>query len=580
MRTSKAPPRAQGSVALVLASVGTILGCGDDWMTAPVTDLRIEQVEPEIFGAGDTVEVRGPGIGRADLRLAGEALEVLSRSRGRQVVVAHDALPRCDSPLPSVPLVARFDDLESSLDLSSLGLPLDVSLGVADHVVMTDLEEGCRVRFDRGGTYGVALFRTAVAGLTRSGRARQSITVNLRGGRSPLQKLQGEAGTIEGATALSSHRMSMQAFEGRASNTMGTCSSSPLAVGDQLELNTPYIDERLTYEVASASPHYAVLAELDSLTAYSGARREMVENLATDVEAEAHPFLDQAFRSWPDIDGNGQLFIVFEAGFGAAYAGAHGHRVDGCPGDFIHLTHGLLDREGGREDLLRTIVHEAAHWYDIGPSLERQSTLPVWTIEAVPTLVTRLWELERDGQTMWGNRGTDWCPAGAICTRKFLQDDRFGGGLSLEGGYSYGSYILQYLLEQVLEPGTAPHDAIGRLRDRSSSHEDFRLRPIYEVLGGTGRSEAELIGEYLLAYYADEHVAGASPRVTLFGWNVPENTPEYPLRAFTLSSEVPRETLRVGRPDGTVFEVHASPGAVLSTGPSPTGLALGIVRAN
>jgi hypothetical protein len=550
-------------------------------VSAPPDALVIETVVPELFGSGERVEVRGPGVGQATLTVAGEAVAVIGRGPGRLEFRAPDGLPVCAAPLPRVTVVARSGTLADSVDVRTTGTPVPLDLGRGEHIVLPSVAVGCRVRFENAGTYGAALYRTAGSGPVIGRRS------EIR-----LQLLDGAAGSPLAAPITAAAGRPVPAVDAPPGPPPGLpapagdpssdvqCTRN-LVPGDRMELGSPYEEAVNSYVATSTSEHYAVLVAVDSLARYGEARRSKVTDLARRLEREVHPFLDRVFEEWPDMDGDGRLHVVLRHGTGASYGGAWGYRVDGCPGDFVFLGHHMLDPGVADDDggVLGTIVHEAMHWYDLGPDLSRKQHLPEWTVEAVATLAKRLWVRETRGQTLWDNIAHS-CPADAVaCWRHFMQEHRYGlPGFSLVGGYGHGSYILQYLLAQAVEPGADPGPAFGRIRHRISSHDDGRIRPLFELVGGEGRTEAELQGEYLLSFYADDHVLEASDRLRQHGWNVPSYSDDYPLRSFTLSRQAPRATVALARPDGRVFEVRAEAGAVLA-GNTGQGLTLALVRA-
>lgn len=573
-----------GGLVVVMAA------CGDG-AAGPVTELRIESVRPQPFAAGDMVEVRGAGVDRAELTLDGAPVIGAERMDGGLRFKAPDDLPRCRSSLPLMSLAAHAGGLADSTWVSTLGRPVDLGLAVGEHRVLEEVGYGCAVSFARPGTYGVALYRTATRAVDMGQRtSRVPVDVSMDGGAAMAGQASAPAAAVRPASVLGGAVAPdvVEAASAVAPSTAAAaapCVKEPAVVGDHIRLTNPYLPDTVAYQVTSVSPHYQVLVEEDSLAVYDRRRRTFVDGFAPLLEERVQPFLDGIFEAWPDIDGDGRLDVIIGGESSASYSGAFGISVDGCPGDFVRLAHHYADRdpEAVSNGALATVVHEAMHWYDIGPDLSRQPAMEDWSIEAVASVAERWWRWERDGKSLDGNYGIA-CPAGATCSRIFLQEDRYGmPGLSRGGGYGHGMYLVWYLVLQAAgEAGALP--ALGHLRHRNPGPDVVAVTPIFSAAGGSGRGEVELEGEYLLSWYADDHVPGLAPGLRQESWDLTSSGSHYPLRAFMLSADHPQEEVRLARPDGIVFEVAAGAGSVLSVSAGdsarlPAGLAAAVVRA-
>lgn len=576
-------------VALLLGLAAT--GC-DDWMTEPVRELGIEQVSPEPFRAGEAVEVRGPGVGRATVTLDGRPVEVLDRAPG-WLRFRVDDLPECSLPLRRLELRAEAGDMDDAREVDTLGRPLVLDLEIGEHAIVPEAGAGCAVSVERRGRYGVAAYRTASFPVTMAARRiRRPFEVRLTGG-GPSTGAAADAPAASIRNAGTGAPPAPPAPDLRpppadAALDAATCRKEPVEPGDRLWLTSPWQDAETEYEVVSTSLHYSVLVELDSLRAYTGTRAARAETLADDLEQQVQPFLDRVFEAWPDADGDGRLHVLIGEESGASYSGGIGIYTDGCLGDFVRLGHAYMDDDRFM-DALGTVVHEAMHWYDIGPDLTRQRTLQDWSTEAVASLARWLWRWEREGIDFWGNHGADFeCPAGATCFRNFLEDRRYGWpGLSHDGGYGHGAYLVLYLVQQAVGPGSSPLPALGRLRHRRVPLLDVpgepirfgvAIAPLFEAISDAGRTELALQGEYLLSYYADDVVPGVSGRLTQYTWDIGNSGMHYPLRSFVLDGTTTEAEMRLALPDGLVFEVAALAGGVLTVEPANTSLALAVVR--
>lgn len=560
------------ALGALLSAAAVVAGCGEG-ATAPGRAPEVRRVAPGRLVSGMVFLVEGAGLAEASFHLGGEPLEILDRGEAFARLRAPGDPRPCPVADSLAQLVARSGTATDEVEVTVLGAPRTAALASGQHAVLPLGTTGCPVRLGEPGVYGVAVFRTASP---HGASDVPPLAVEMRlipgGGRVPEASGPPPPGRT-GASAPSG------ADRARATTPPG-CERAPRPIGSTLELQSPYGTSDGTYRTVSASEHYEVLVEVDSLAAYGPARRSLVEELASALETRVHPSLARIFGEWPDSDGDGRLSILLVAGRGASYAGGRGYYPDGCPGDFVSMAHALLDGglEAQRNNPLDVIVHEATHWYDLGGGLERKPRVPLWTVEAVASLVERMVRWERDGRPFWEPAPLP-CPEAATCELRLMVENRYGLGFTREAGYSAGMHLLHYLLQQAVGSGEDPRAAAGRLRARETFPEDRRLRPIFEAMGGSGRSEAELQGEYLLSFQADEVVPGASTRILQPSWRLPELSESYPLRAFTLTSEEASAGIALGRPDGVVFEVAAAAeGALLTVDRGGEGLALALVR--
>jgi hypothetical protein len=146
-----------------------------------------------------------------------------------------------------------------------------------------------------------------------------------------------------------------------------------------------------------------------------------------------------------------------------------------------------------------------------------------------------------------------------------------------------GASILRYLVQQATDPGTDPWEQVGQLRYRSGI---AALQPVFATLGGTFRTEATLQGEFLLQFYADGHVSGASPRILHQGfdlasplWEIPGEQ-SFPLALFQVDASVPStQVIPLSTPDGVVFELITGAQSGVHLAPvGPGALSLAVVR--
>jgi hypothetical protein len=554
--------------------------CGDS--VGPSGPLRIDLVTPSAFHAGDTLEIRGARVEDAVFTLDGIQLERISTARGVVRVRAPWDLPPCAAEPHALVLAAAFEAERDSVTVSTFGAPVTVALAPGEHEISAAASHGCRFRLAHAGVYGVTLFRVAVRNHTSQADRTQRKPIQVRllpgqAGAAPILPALTVAGDVPRPTPPA------PAMSAAGAAPEQRCMRPPLSHGDTLTLVHASGSGYVPFVTASASAHYAVVTNAAEFDGQPAARKQLLAQLADELEARVHPFLEQVFEEWPDIDGNGQLIIYMRPGIGAASSSGSHYYPDDCVGDFIELGLERLDYgfAATNNNPIETVVHEATHWYDLGYAADRRRGMPDWSLEGVAMFVQQLWRWQEQGIDFWGNHGHVNCPPGATCERILLHQDRYGWpGLSHEGGYYHGVHIVHYLVEQAIAHGASPLAAAGLLRNRRTGGEPLQLRPVFEAAGGSGRSEEELQGEYLLSFYADDNLSGISRRLTRSSWNLPANSPRYPLRHFVLDPANPLGNVELAQPDGITFEVSAPAGGVVALSAALDGLALGFVRAN
>jgi hypothetical protein len=328
----------------------------------------------------------------------------------------------------------------------------------------------------------------------------------------------------------------------------------------------------------------------DTMAAANASR---VATLADSAEAKVYPFLRDLFGTLPDHDGTGRLTVLLNNGnfYGGWDRFADGQ---GCSaGNFVNLAPpqdwGLATswNPSAPFGILQTLVHEATHWIErVDPR-----TPAYWGVEGLANLSAFLWWYRQLGSDLWtgGLPRTSRSPppnsvAGAHTC--FLESGYYGAHRANEQwwatGYSMGCALLRYLVDQRRMEGADPTQLMRRLTTAGSFGD---IRPIWEQLGGTGRTEAELQGEFLLMHYASDHVAGISPRLINSSFDLREPGPE-PSRYSPLQfpmEVVPADRaidvrLELKQPDGMVLELTGvRDGTLIRLAPG-SGLSLAILK--
>ncbi|MFL5387000.1 MAG: hypothetical protein ACJ8GN_31280 [Longimicrobiaceae bacterium] len=574
----------------ILLICTSLPGCGGDGGgpgTGPAP-LRVVTIEPEHFAAGDTVVIGGTGLGSATVFIDGAEVVPVDRGETRLRFVTPASLPVCASPLPTVTLAVRAGGAEVSRTLSVRGVARPVSLGAGEHVVLAQ-GAGCPVRL-AAGTYGVALYTVAPPSYDglRYDRRPYTLVVQPAGGAAPAVV----AGPRPSA-ALFPHARDYGAPPPRpaAARDAAACTRAPAPTGSVVRVQNATqssiaaTEEASDFRVVSASTHFAVLMRDAELAAFSPADQARAAASAGVLEAEVYAFLADNLGPLPDYDGDGRLTVVVTALPGlSGTAPPFAYYGDGCRGDLIWLSDQMIRRPEAPYFGWQTItVHEATHWIDFAN--EGFIGKPDWSVEGLATLMQHLWLERKHGVDFWAEHDDgSTCWYHCTITRR-LVDEHYGP----IDGYINGPTILRYLVQESVPPGTPYAGPLHVLLRRIVNTP--RIQPLFELLGGRGRTEAELQGELLLMLYADGYVAGASPRVQHHTFDLPKlpraeidvqkGIYPFPMRSFTVdATSATRRAIPLALPDGIVFElaVPAGGASLDVTGPDPTAW-LAIVRA-
>jgi len=586
---------------LLLALLGApLLACGGDGGGSPgptgpigAPPLAVSAIHPEHFASGDTVVVEGTGLASAAVFIDGVAVATLDRSDTRLRFVAPASLPPCGSPLPTVSLVvSAATGTDVSRPVAVRGTPRPLPLVVGGHRVLSAEAGGdCPVRLPAG-TYGVAVYTVAPAsfgGTLRTDRQAYSVVVRPAGSDAPAAA---GAPAPRAAAALFPRPADWEAASARpdVAPDAAACVRAAAQLGSVVRVQNHsrtaiFATEPVSdYRVVSASAHFAVLMRDAELAALSPDDQRRAAAAAQPLEEEVYAFLAENLGPLPDYDGDGRLSVLVSELPGLnGLAPPYAWYADGCRGDFVWIDPQLIPTmEAPYFGWQAVVAHEATHWIDF--AADGFAGKPDWSIEGFATLMQQLWLERKHGIAFWAEHD-DGSSCGNHCTYIRLLDQHYG---PIGDGYINGTTILRYLVQEAVPPGTPYAGATHALLRRGVNSP--RIQPLFELLGGRGRAEAELQGELLLMLYADGYVAGTSPRLQHHTFDLPKlpRSPAdvqadrypYPMRSFFLDAGVPSRTaIPLAVPDGIVFELVVPPsGASLDvTGPAPAA-SLAIVR--
>ena len=414
-------------------------------------------------------------------------------------------------------------------------------------------DAACPVHLTQG-TYGVAIYTISTPGLAISEALnRRDVEIAVFPAHEvPMQ--------YSGASSVLATTRTMSA-EARLNGFSRACEHPKMEAREGIALGTAAGTAGI-YTVQSASAHFAVAYRVEDLARASTEQQTNALIGAALLEHDVLPFLERSFGALPDVDNNGQTIIAVAAlgsGISGKYLPGGAGYGDGCAGDLVFLDPSTLARINPRAQVppgfQSVALHEMIHHIDdVAGSLPGKAD---WSIEAYAALGQQLFAEELGGIDFWSDLSGDICGPG--CSLSMLAEGRYGAPGLAAGEATNGASIFRYLLSQSLPKNTPPYKAFGLLRNRGSGRD---IMPSWLALGGSGRSEAELEGEFLLMFYADSRIPGISSRLENATFNLPRLTSSpYPLRAFTLdASSVVRQVVPLATPDGVVFELHVPAG--------------------
>jgi hypothetical protein len=572
----------------VLAGVA-LLGACDGGGPASTGPLTLGEVTAE-FTVGDTVVVQGSGLSGASVTLDGAAVPLLDASDTRLRFLAPATLPPCADPLPTVTLAVSGRGGQASRTLPVRGRAREVALAPGQHTARpADLPPGCPVRLSAG-TYAVAVFTVvppnptdAVDGM-RTERKPYSLSLSQPGAGAAAVRMLARP-REEPSPAAHHGGWPLLSVGSGATDSHACAARAPAALGSVVRArNHPYTtiaaSQQLSdYRAVSTSAHFTVLMRDEEMAALSAAGRDSARASAAVLEAEVHPFLARFLGPLPDTDGDGRLNVALTALMpGAVGVAANPDTyADGCRGDFVWIIPEMIGTMAPPyQGLQSLVVHEATHWVDFEAG--DLGAKAWWSREGYAVLADRLWREEGYGIDFWSgdyDGGTCW----HHCSYVHLRESRYGMP-GLADGYANGPTILRYLVQQALPPGTHPAAAVAALRTRQGWH----LRGFFEHLGGRGRTEEELQGEFLLMHYADGTVPGVSPRIQHHTFDLAalsradRTLTRFPMISFTIPFSG-RVEVPLSVPDGMVGEVAVPPsGAVLDVRGGRPAARLAILR--
>ena len=551
----------------------------------------IKAITPTPFRAGDTVTVHGEGLSATEVQLDEKGLVVLAQSNTTLQFIAPSALPECSDPLPRVRLRVGRGGIVTDTVLSTLGRPIRGPSRAGEHAVILGARNGCSVSVSEG-TYGIAVFTTAVSGPSTLGSAyRDSATVTqiLQVRPSGLERTASVVvPSISHRRAGTSPHMDVVPGTHPRAATAASCVRPAGQVGDTMSLITGYgngsfwpepVPPVAVYRIYATSEHFNILARPQLADTWPAQERSWFTLIAEDAERLAYPALIRLFGRVPDFDSNGRLNVIIERAQ-SHYAGPARYATGDCrTGDFINVSDASFVKPPIQEYVLRhalgAIVHEAAHWIDLETA--SHASRPYWSIEGFATLTEYAVYAELSGIPLWdANRAepprvsTRWFTLSGAVNGCYPNSGYYADRAAFDHrAYMMGCGALLYLVDQRRLEGSEPTQTFRRLLERSSRGD---LQPVWSQLGGKDRTEEQLQGEYLLSYYADDQVPGISPRlrISAFNWSRERTNGNLRFPLFTVDGSRPQDVrLDLQMPDGLTFELTATAAGLTLVPPPP-----------
>ena len=234
-----------------------------------------------------------------------------------------------------------------------------------------------------------------------------------------------------------------------------------------------------------------------------------------------------------------------------------------------------------------TLSHESGHVYDFS-NLERwleernfDFIRHDWTNEAVAAFFDWLTIMGGSESLLNGNRDKaepvgDGFSTGWSCA--------YPSRASLRGFYTRSLYAYattcqwtSWLSQQAADRGVSIGQVFSRLRDIPKRRT---MADMYNAVIGTSRSPSEIVGEWLLSWYADDFVPGTAPPLQDRAFNLRKAVPGYEWPSVTWTDQSTSVRTQIGEPDVYMVEIRASGSTIvdfrLASGENLPGDRLGV----
>jgi hypothetical protein len=606
---------ARGLILVALA-VFVLLACrADEGLVGPV-NLRVDPVD-SLLQPGQTLRLTGVDLAGIKVRIAGIKSDIVHESSNAlEVDIPESLFAPCLRSGVTYQVELRRGRQRKTFTLRAAAVPYRVALSPGEHVLATDaVARGCPVEVADSGLY-LAMPFSWEEGNRRAlqlDTVRAQVTIVPEDRPLSRKLIASQRSLPKRPTRLVdrpdpeqyqlAYLPSVNYLEPSAWDTLmpveaASCSAFPV-IGDSLLLATARgKNGRFSglhgvgrkpenWKVVGSSTHLVVL--FDAPTLQRAKRNPVVKErllaFLDEYESMVTPFFRQTLPRWQRHSRIPVLMTDSSAASARGFAYPSwetGTICDGEPtrSDFIWLDGTALFRGTPvrQARLLSTAAHETAHLADFAFQRDPSRSAPrkEWTVEGYADVMRHLWTLQGTSHPFTSNLGDTPHIMTAGGARLYslcgLAEDRpRPRAVSGEIDYPMACRMVSSLIARAVESGQ-PESAVLERFSALASRRTFTQ--ISNDLMGERKSPNQVVGEWLLSWYADE-LPGASKTIQDPMWDLRRFFPSSVLVDARVSSRGGVSNLILEELDARYLEVEiTSPTQIAFTQPGGSPLSV------
>jgi hypothetical protein len=537
-----------------------LLACrADEGLVGPVS-LRAYPGD-SVLQPGQTLRLTGVDLAGIKVRIAGiKAAIVQQTSTTLEVAIPESLFAPCLRSGVNYEVELRRGRQRKNFSLPAAAVPYRVSLSPGEHVLATDaVARGCPVEVADSGLYLAMPFSWEEGNrlALQLDTVRAQVTIVPEDRPLPRRQIATQRSLPRRPTRLVerpdpdqyqlSYLPAINYLEPNAWDTLlpveSSCAASPV-IGDSLLLGTARgknarflglhgPNRKAEYwKVVGSSTHLVVLFDGPTLrrARRTPAVKERLLAFLNEYEAMVTPFFREALPRWQRQSRIPVLMTDSSAASARGFAYPSWETGNTCDGEAIHSDFIWLDATAlfratpTREArLLSTAAHETAHLADFAfqrdPS--RSARRKEWTVEGYADVMRHLWTLQGTQRPFTSNMGESPHIITAKGARVYslcgLAEERpRPRAVSGEIDYPMACRMVSSLIARAVETGQSEAQVLERFSTLSSRRT---FTQISNDLTGERRSPNQVVGEWLLSWYADE-LPGASKAIQDPMWDL------------------------------------------------------------
>jgi hypothetical protein len=563
MRQSSPSPvllkTARGLILIALA-VFVLLACrADEGLVGPVS-LRATPAD-SLLQPGQPLRLTGVDLTGIKVRIAGLKASVIQQSSTTLEVDVPDSLfAPCLRSGVKYQVELRRGRQRKSFSLPAAAVPFRVTLSPGEHVLATDaVARGCPVEVADSGLYLAMPFSWEEGNrlALQLDTVRAQVTITPEDRPLPRKLIASPRPLPRRPTRLVerpepdqyqlSYLPAENYLEPRIWDTLipaeQPCAAFPV-IGDSLLLATARgrngrfaglhgpVRKQEYWKVVGSSTHLVVLFDQPTLRRAQRipAVKERLLSFLSEYESMVTPFFRENLPRWQRQARIPVLMTDSSAASARGFAYPSwetGSTCDGEPtrSDFIWLDGTALFRGTPSREarLLSTAAHETAHLADFAFQRDPSSSAPrkEWTVEGYADVMRHLWTMQGTRHPFTSNLGDSphiMTPNGArlysLCG--LAQDRPRPRAVTGEIDYPMACRMVSSLIARAVEAGQSETNVLERF---SALPARRTFTQISNDLMGERRSPNQVVGEWLLSWYADE-LPGASTAIQDPMWDL------------------------------------------------------------